>query len=92
MVAATETFSAWLAQGRVPEGRLTPEQRGLLQAAFRFRQQQGTDYYATRLLGHFLLHCQSGLKVAQIARLRRSGQEKHARDVELLERALREKD
>ncbi|TMA72281.1 MAG: hypothetical protein E6J67_20110 [Deltaproteobacteria bacterium] len=31
-------------------------------------------------------------KADQIARLRRSGQEKHARDVELLERALREKD
>ena len=69
MVAATETFAAWLAQGRVPEGRLTREQRGLLQAAFRFRQQQGSDYYAMRVLGHFLLHCQSGLKVAQVARL-----------------------
>src|SRR3954449_3626975 len=69
MVAATEPFSDWLAQGRIPEGRLTPPQRGLLQAAFRFRQQQGSDYYATRVLGHFLLHCQSGLKVAQVARL-----------------------
>src|SRR5262249_40445356 len=27
------------------------------------------DYYALRVLGHFLLHCQSGLKVAQVARL-----------------------
>jgi len=69
MAVATETFSDWLTQAQIPEGRLTPEQRGLLQAAFRFRQQQGTDYYATRLLGHFLLHCQSGLKVAQLARL-----------------------
>ena len=34
-----------------------------------FRQTQGTDYYTTRLLSHFLLHCDSGLKVAQIARL-----------------------
>jgi len=69
MAVATETFSDWLAQAQVPEGRLTPEQRGLLQAAFRFRQQQGTDYYSTRLLSHFLLHCSSGLKVAPIARL-----------------------
>jgi len=69
MAAATETFADWLAQGQVLEGRLTPAQRGLLQAAFRFRQQQGSDYYALRVLGHFLLHCQSGLKVAQIARL-----------------------
>src|SRR5438270_4884070 len=69
MAAATEPFSDWLAQGRIPEGRLAPAQRGLLQAAFRFRQQQGSDYYATRVLGHFLLHCQSGLKAAQVARL-----------------------
>ena len=69
MAAAIEPFSDWLAQGRIPEGRLAPAQRGLLQAAFRFRQQQGSDYYATRVLGHFLLHCQSGLKVAQVARL-----------------------
>src|SRR5437763_12183513 len=69
MLMATATFSDWLAQGQIPEGRLTPAQRGLLQAAFRFRQQQGSDYYSTRVLGHFLLHCQSGLKVAQVARL-----------------------
>jgi transposase len=41
----------------------------VLQAAFRFRQQQGADYYSTRLLSHFLLHCGTGLKVAQLARL-----------------------
>jgi hypothetical protein len=64
-----DTFAAWLEQARVPEQRLTAEQRGLLQAAFRFRQVQGTDYYANRLLGHFLLHCGCGLKVAQLARL-----------------------
>ncbi len=69
MTVATETYADWLAQAQLPQARLTPAQRGLLQAAFRFRQQQGSDYYATRLLGHFLLHCQSGLKVAQIARL-----------------------
>jgi transposase len=28
-----------------------------------------SNYYSTRLLSHFLLHCDSGLKVAQIARL-----------------------
>ncbi len=69
MAAATEPFSDWLAQAQVPEARLTPAQSGLLQAAFRFRTQQGTDYYSTRVLGHFLLHCHSGLKVAQLARL-----------------------
>jgi len=41
----------------------------LLQYAFAFRQRCGDDYYSSRLLSHFLLHCRSGLKVAQIARL-----------------------
>jgi transposase len=48
---------------------LTAEQRGLLQCAFVFRERCGDDYYSCRLLSHFLLHCDSGLKVAQIARL-----------------------
>jgi len=69
MVAATATFSQWLDQAQLPEQRLTPQQHALLQAAFHFRQRQGSDYYSTRLLSHFLLHCGSGLKVAHIARL-----------------------
>jgi len=69
MAAATDSYEAWLAQAQLPEHRLRPEQHALLQAAFRFRQSQGGDYYSTRLLGHFLLHCGSGLKVAALARL-----------------------
>jgi len=69
MAVAPDAFSAWLTDAQIPEQRLTPEQRGVLRAAFHFRQRQGDDYYATRLLSHFLLHCDSGLKVAQIARL-----------------------
>src|SRR5262249_34506138 len=70
MAAITlDTFSSWLAQAQVPEQHLTPAQRALLQAAFPFRQNRGTDYYSSRLLSHFLLHCGSGLKVAPIARL-----------------------
>jgi transposase len=69
MVAATDTFSPWLAQAQVPEHALTAEQRAVLQAAFRFRRSRGADYYSSRLLSHFLLHCGSGLKVAQLARL-----------------------
>lgn len=69
MVDTAETFSSWLAQAQIAEARLTPDQRALLQAVFRFRQAQGTDYYSTRLLSHFLLHCDCGLKVAAIARL-----------------------
>ena len=69
MVAATDSYEGWLAQAQVPEHRLGPEQRGLLRAAFRFRQSRGTDYYSSRILGHFLLHCGTGLKVAALARL-----------------------
>jgi transposase len=69
MTAPTDTFTTWLAQAHLRESRLTPEQLVLLQAACRFRQAQGSDYYSTRLLGHFLLHCGTGLKVAQLARL-----------------------
>jgi transposase len=69
MTAATGPFSAWLAQANVPEHRLTPDQRGVLRAAFHFRQVQGHDSYSTRLLTHFLLHAGTGLKVAQLARL-----------------------
>src|SRR3954471_24567615 len=69
MAAATDSYDGWLAQAPLPAHRLRPEQHALLQAAFRFRQSQGTDYYSTRLLGHFLLHCGTGLPVAVIARL-----------------------
>ena len=69
MVVATEDFTTWLAQAEIPQQRLTPEVQSLLQAVFRFRQEQGFDYFSTRLLSHFLLHCHSGLKVAQLARL-----------------------
>jgi hypothetical protein len=69
MAASVDTFSSWLAQAQIPEARLNPNQHALLHAVFRFRQAQGTDYYSTRLLSHFLLHCDCGLKVAAIARL-----------------------
>jgi hypothetical protein len=69
MTATEGTYAQWLSKAQIAEERLTPEQRGLLQAAFAFRQRCGDDYYASRLLSHFLLHCNSGLKVAQRARL-----------------------
>jgi hypothetical protein len=62
-------FAQWLLQAQIAEDRLTAQQRGLLQHAFAFRERCGDDYYSSRLLSHFLLHCDSGLKVAQIARL-----------------------
>jgi transposase len=69
MTIATDDFSVWLTQARVAEHRLTPDQRGVLFAAFHFRRSRGDDSYSTRLLSHFLLHARTGLKVASIARL-----------------------
>ena len=69
MSATDSAFAQWLFQAQIAEDRLTAQQRGLLQHAFAFRQRCGDDYYSSRLLSHFLLHCDSGLKVAQIARL-----------------------
>lgn len=69
MSATADSMTQWLREAHIAEQRLTPEQRGLLQAVFAFRQCCGVDYYSNRLLSHFLLHCGSGLKVAQIARL-----------------------
>jgi hypothetical protein len=69
MTGTDGTCAQWLSKAQISEQRLTTEQRGLLQAAWAFRQRCGDDYYSNRLLSHFLLHCNSGLKVAQIARL-----------------------
>ena len=69
MAATDGAFEQWVSQAQIAEARLTAKQLGLLQHAFAFRQRCGDDYYSGRLLSHFLLHCDSGLKVAQIARL-----------------------
>ena len=69
MKATDDRFAQWLSQAQIVEPRLTAEQRGLLLAAFAFRQRCGDDYYSSRLLSHFLLHCNARLKVAQVARL-----------------------
>ena len=63
------TFSDWLAGAGISEHRLDGERLNVLQAAHRFRQAQGSDYYSMRILGHFLLHSGTGLKVARVARL-----------------------
>ncbi len=69
MSSTDDAFAQWPRQAQMVADRLTAEQRGLLQYAFAFRQRCGDDYYSSRLLSHFLLHCGSGLKVAHIARL-----------------------
>src|SRR5437899_1710653 len=63
------TFARWLQDSAVPEATLTAPQRAVLLAAFGFLQQHGRDYFSRRLLSHFLLHAQTGLKVAPLARL-----------------------
>jgi len=69
MATTADPFAPWLIQAGIVPERLTGAQDAVLRAAFCYRQQAGDDYYATRVLSHFLLHCQSGLPVAQIARL-----------------------
>jgi hypothetical protein len=69
MATRAVTFVQWLTQADVSADRLTVDQTAVLQAAFRFRERVGTDYYSTRVLSHVLLHCGSGLAVAQIARV-----------------------
>jgi hypothetical protein len=69
MTTPVDGFPAWLAQAHIPLTKLTSDQLGVLRAAFAFRQRCGRDYYSTRLLSHFLLHADTGLKVAQLARL-----------------------
>jgi transposase len=69
MAIRDDAFLQWLTHAEVSADGLTGEQTAILQATFRFRERLGVDYYSTRLLSHFLLHCGSGLKIAQIARL-----------------------
>ena len=59
MSATDGALAQWLSQAQIAEHRLTAEQRGLLQHAFVFRERCGDDYYSSRLLSHFLLHCDS---------------------------------
>jgi hypothetical protein len=69
MTATPDPFDLWLDNAGRHPSRLNDEQLALLRFVFQFRQHQGDDYYSNRLLSHFLLHCDSGLKVAVIARL-----------------------
>jgi hypothetical protein len=69
MRATDGAFAHWLSQSQIAQSRLTAEQLGLSLHAFAFRQNCGDDFYSNRVLSHFLLHSDPGLKVAQIARL-----------------------
>jgi hypothetical protein len=69
MATVGKAFSQWLRKSKISERKLTPEQIAVLQSAHCFRERCGSDYYSQRLLTHYLLHCDTGLKIAQIARL-----------------------
>jgi hypothetical protein len=64
-----ETFEQWLDKARIPQQCRSPRQLAVLQAVFAFLQRSGEDYASRRVVAHFLLNCQLGLKLAQVARL-----------------------
>ena len=59
MVATDGEFAQWLSQAADCRTAVHRRQRGLLQCTFAFRQRCGSDYYSSRLLTHFLLHCRA---------------------------------
>jgi hypothetical protein len=63
------SFEGWLERARLQRERLTTRQISVLEAAFQFLEHGGHDYASRRLIEHFLLHSELGLKVAQVARL-----------------------
>ena len=69
MSTDVQAFATWLEEAYVAQQHLSAAQLQILHMAFQFRQHCGCDYYSSRLLSHVLLHCDSGLKVAQIGRL-----------------------
>jgi hypothetical protein len=64
-----EAFENWLRDASVSRQGLSLEQVAVLQKAFAFLEDRGRDYCSLRIVAHFLLHCQLGLKKVQIARL-----------------------
>ena len=69
MATAGPTFNQWLREAKINRQKLSPDLIAVLEASFRFVQRCGGDYYSRRMLSHFLLHCESGLQVSQIARI-----------------------
>ena len=63
------SFEGWLEKARLQRERLNAHQISVLEAAFQFLEHGGHDYASRRLVEHFLLHSELGLKVAQVARL-----------------------
>ena len=69
MATEGQTFEQWLNAAEVSAERLDDQQIAVLQAAFQFLQKGNGDYASMRIAGYFLLRGDSGLRVAQVARL-----------------------
>lgn len=69
MATEGQTFAQWLEAAKVSPTRLSDQQKDVLKAAFQFLEQGNRDYASMRIVGYFLLRCDLGLEVAQIARL-----------------------
>ena len=69
MATEGQTFEQWLEAAGVSPKQLKDEQKGVLKAAFQFLRQGKRDYASIRIVGYFLLRCDLGLKVDQIAPL-----------------------
>jgi len=69
MAKEGQAFEQWLRGAKVLPEELSDQQRAVLQGAFSFFQAGSEDYASARIMGYFLLRCNLGLKVAQIASL-----------------------
>jgi transposase len=69
MAKEGQAFEQWLRGAKVLPEELSDQQQAVLQAVFHFFQAGNRDYATSRIAGYFLLRCNLGLKVAQIARL-----------------------
>jgi len=64
-----DALERWLDEASIPQTKRTPDRMAVFKAAYAFLQQTGKDYASRRILGHFLLNSDLGLKLAQIGRL-----------------------
>ena len=88
MATEGQTFDQWLKDAKVPRHALSPQQLAVLQAAFGFLRRCGCDYYSLRMLSHFLLNCDPGLKVAQVARLVKASRQTASRQQKLFSKEV----
>lgn len=71
------SFERWLERARLQRERLNVRQSCVLEAAFRFLEHGGHDYASRRLVEHFLLHTELGLKTARLVSLDRCNSTRH---------------